>query len=118
MRPCDTFILADLLGMLQAGEQTGLRQKAADLECQLCITQKRCADQAAELAAVRRKHSSVGSASASDAGRLACLEGNAPALAQCSLGQLYRSVTYSRKHACALKQMDGFVVPKLSCHQL
>ncbi len=74
----------------QASEHSGLRQRMADLESMLTATQKRCADQAAELAAARRSHKSVEYSSSSEADRLACLEGDAAALAQCSLGQLYR----------------------------
>ena len=68
-----------------------MRQRAADLESVLSATQKRCADLAAELASVRSEQHPVREAGSSEAERLACLQGNAAALAKCSLGQLYRS---------------------------
>lgn len=68
-----------------------MRQRAADLESVLSATQKRCADLAAELASVRSEQHPVREAGSPEAERLACLQGNAAALAKCSLGQLYRS---------------------------
>ena len=82
---------SNVLEPLQAGEHSSLRERIADLESMLSATQQRCADQAAELAVARRDHRSLECTSSSGADRLACLEGDAAALAQCSLGQLYRS---------------------------
>ena len=83
---------AHMLQLPQVSEHGGLRQRVADLESVLSATQKRCADQAAELAVARRDDGYLEGANSSEADRLACLEGNAAALLQCSLGQLYRSV--------------------------
>ena len=82
---------AHLFNLLQASKQKSLHERIADLESMLSATQKRCADQAAELAGARQDQRPTENATAVEADWLACLEGNAAALAQCSIGQLYRS---------------------------
>ena len=77
---------------LQVVEQSSLRRRAADLESLLSVTQMRNADLAAELAKMPSKPQLAAEADdEGDSQRLACLQGNAAALALCSLGQLYRS---------------------------
>ncbi|CAK0737604.1 hypothetical protein CVIRNUC_000940 [Coccomyxa viridis] len=74
----------------QAKQQSALRQRAADLENLLMVTQTRNADLAAELAKTPRRQQLAAKGDAdADPERLACLQGNSAALAQCSLGQLY-----------------------------
>ena len=81
-----------VLHCVQVKEQSALRQRAADLENLLLVTQTRNADLAAELAkAPRRQQLAAKGDADADPERLACLQGNSAALAQCSLGQLYRS---------------------------
>ena len=81
-----------VLRCVQAKEQSALRQRAADLENLLLVTQTRNADLAAELAkAPRRQQLAAKGDADADPEQLACLQGNLAALAQCSLGQLYRS---------------------------
>lgn len=87
-----------MLTTLQASEYRGLCQRNANLESMLAAAEKRCSDQTAELAVARRDQKSVKSASSSEADRLACLEGDAAALARCSLGQLYRLVPPQSLH--------------------
>lgn len=81
-----------VLRCVQAKQQSALRQRAADLENLLMVTQTRNADLAAELAKTPRRQQLAAKGDAdADPERLACLQGNSAALAQCSLGQLYRS---------------------------
>ena len=83
-----------VLRCVQAKEQSALRQRAADLENLLLVTQTRNADLAAELAKTPRQQLAAKGDADADPERLACLQGNSAALAQCSLGQLYRSAVF------------------------
>ena len=97
-----------MLTMPQASEHRGLRQRISDLESMLAAAEKRCADQTAEVAAAHRDQKSVGRASSLEAGRLACLEGDTAALAQCSLGQLYRLALSQPLHGATARDAKFF----------
>ena len=102
---------------LQAEEQSALRQRAAGLEGLLSVSQMRNADLAAELAKTPFKWQPAAKAGAgadadADSQQLACLQGNLAALAQCSLGQLYRSADFQ---AASKQDKLTFIKVKITC---